>query len=180
MDPLDQLLELSYFDDDDPLAVQTRIVRAESGKKRSILGDIDIDTFVKNVEADRLLLAEIRKQVPNKRGEAEVYLARLKILASRSDPIRLVPLVNRVLAQANIYFDWLDYEFESAEERVSEYYIGGARGVHFALEAFKSAVLLTAINRLEMAAKIIREIPREIPRETPRETPPESPIETVQ
>ena len=122
------------------------------------LGDIELIQFLQNIEADRLLLAEIRKQVPNASGEAEVYLARLKDLASRSDPVRLVPFVNRVLAQAGIYFDWLDYEFESDEERITEYYIGGARGFHFALETFKSAVLLTAINRLEIAAKIIRGI----------------------
>ena len=100
--------------------------------------------------------------MPEARAEAEIYLNRFKNLASRSDPVRLVPLVNRVLSQAPIYFEWLVTDFESEEERVTEYYVGGASGFHFALENFKSAVLLTVINRLDIAARVIRELKSEI------------------
>ncbi len=124
---------------------------------RSMLAYVDIERFLDSLEADRLLVAEIRKQVPEARGEADVFLARLKDLASRSDPVRLVPLVNRVLSNAPMYYDWLDSEFDSEEERIIEYYIGGARGFHFALETFKSSVLLTVINRLDIAGRVIRE-----------------------
>ena len=116
------------------------------------------DPFIRVLEADRRLLAEIRKEIPQDRSEAEVYLTRLKALASRSDPVRLVPLVNRVLKNAPIFYDWLDTPFQTAEEQITEYYIGGARAFHYSLENFKSAVLLTVINRLEMAAAAIYEL----------------------
>jgi hypothetical protein len=119
---------------------------------------IDLDDFAVRLEADRRLLAEIRKDVPEEKVEAETYLSRFKELAAQSDPVRLVPLANRVLSQAPIYLEWLDREFESEEERVTEYYMGGASGFHFALDNFKNAVLLTVINRLDIAARLIREL----------------------
>ena len=118
---------------------------------------IEIESFIKMLEADRLLLVEIRKKVPTVRKEAGAYFARLKELSGRSDSIRLVPLANRILQRVNIFYTWMENEYRSEEERVAEYYIGGASGFHFALEEFKSAVLFTAINRLDMAARVIRE-----------------------
>jgi hypothetical protein len=114
--------------------------------------------LIAKLESDRLLLAQVRKQVPQTREEAELYLGRLKRLASRSDPVRLVPLANRVLDQSVIYYDWLEREFEDPGERVVEYYIGGARGFHIALEEFKSAAMFTVINRLDVTVGILTEL----------------------
>ena len=110
------------------------------------------------MDADRLLLYEIRKETPNERKEAEAYLKGLKELAALSDPVRLVPKATRVLEQAPLYYDWLEKEFKDSAERVSEYYVGGAQGFQIALEEFKSMVLMTVINRLEIAARALREI----------------------
>jgi hypothetical protein len=118
----------------------------------------EIEKFLEVVKVDRRLLSEIRKEVPTDRREAELYLIRLKKLSSQSDPVRLVPLVNRVLSNSTIYFEWLDEEFESEEDRIMEYYIGGARGFHFALEEFRTAVLLIIINRLEITERIVSEL----------------------
>ena len=123
-----------------------------------ILSDLDLGQFTDRMEADRRLLSEIRKNVPDIRREAESYLDRLKNLASLSDPVRLVPLANRVLSNATIYFDWLDRDFADENERAMEYYVGGARGFNIALETFKSAVMFTIINRLDVAAKLINEL----------------------
>ncbi len=120
-----------------------------------VLQIIDLDDLPDLIEADRRLLSEIRKEVPENRKEAEVYLKRLKKLASASDPIRLVPLVNRVLDNSTIYYDWLDKEFENQDERIMEYYVGGARGFSFALGNFRSAVLYTVINRLDITSRIV-------------------------
>lgn len=144
-----------------PLKGPKLSLREAVDASRRSFGPIDINQFIDSLEADRRLLVEIRKEVPTARGEAENYLARLKELSALSDPVRLVPLANRVLSQAPIYFDWVDGEFESPEEQVAEYYIGGARGFHFALEAFKSAVMFTLINRLDIAARLIRELDSE-------------------
>lgn len=119
---------------------------------------VDRHELIAQLESDRLLLAQVRKQVPQTREEAELYLGRLKRLASRSDPVRLVPLANRVLDQSVIYYDWLEREFDDPGERVVEYYIGGARGFHIALEEFKSAAMFTVINRLDVTVGILTEI----------------------
>ncbi len=127
--------------------------------------DVRLTNLIRQLEADRLLLAEIRKEVPRSREEAEIYLSRLKELASKSNPVRLVPLINRVLTRASVFYDWLTTEFESQEDQIVDYYIGGARGFHFALEEFKSAALLTVINRLEIAANVIKELKIELSEE---------------
>jgi hypothetical protein len=119
---------------------------------------IDISDFVRKMAADRRLLSEVRKEVPESRDEAEMYLARLKKLAAEADPVRLAPLMDRVLSQASIYFEWLEGEFESEEDRVAEYYLGGAQGFYFAIENFKSAVLMNVINRLEIAGRLVQEL----------------------
>lgn len=123
----------------------------------SILNDVEIERFLAGAEADRRLLSELRKRVPDSRTEAEIFLARLKELAERADPVRLAPRANRVLEQATIYYDWLETEFETAEEEIYEYYIGGAQGFSRALEEFENAVLLTAMNRLDTAARALQE-----------------------
>lgn len=127
-----------------------------------VAGTLEVLPFIHSLESDRLLLVEIRKQVPEDRMEVEIYLERLKYLSSRSDPVRLVPLVNRVLENSTTYFDWLETEFESPEEELTEYYIGGARSFHFALEEFQSAVMFTIINRLEIAGRLIRDLEAEM------------------
>ena len=124
---------------------------------RRTIDAVDLDLIVERIDADRRLLSEIRKDVPEARWEAEGYLGRLKELASMSDPVRLVPLANRVLSQAPIYFEWLGREFSDDNERAMEYYVGGARGFSLALETFKSAVMFTIINRLDVAGKLITE-----------------------
>ena len=120
-----------------------------------ILEAVDSAQLIARLEADRQLLSEIRKDVPEAVEEAEMYLERLKALAELSDPERLVPLVNRVLDQAPIYFNWLEQEFETQEEQVTEYYVGGARGFSFAMENFRSAVFFVIMNRLDVALRVI-------------------------
>ena len=85
-------------------------------------------------------------------------LERLKELAEKSDPVRLVPLFDRVLDQAPIYFEWLETEYENQDEQITEYYVGGARGFAFAMENFRSAVFLVIMNRLDIASRVISEL----------------------
>ncbi len=140
------------------------VVRAEDAappKPRTpnrILDFVDITSLSRKLETDRLLLSEIRKDVPEAREEAELYLERLKELAEKSDPARLAPLFDRVLDQAPIYFKWLDTEYKTPDEQVTEYYVGGARGFAFAMEKFKSAVFFVIMNRLDIASRVILEL----------------------
>ena len=122
-----------------------------------VLGDTEIEDFLAAIEADRRLLSELRKPVPQNREDAVMFLNGLKELAVRADPIRLAIVANRVLEQAPIYFDWLETEFETPQDEVYEYHIGGVQGFSRALEEFQNAVLMTAINRLDIASRIIQE-----------------------
>lgn len=121
------------------------------------LGSIDIAEFLAAMESDRRLLAELRKSVPQTREEALIYLHRLKQLAERSDPVVLSIQANRVLEQAPIYFDWLETEFEDQADEVYEYYVGGAQGFSRALEEFKNTAMMVAINRIDIASRMIEE-----------------------
>jgi hypothetical protein len=129
-----------------------------SSNPRRAVEAVNPAELVERLDADRLLLSEIRKAVPENRTEAESYLRRLKELAGKSDPVRLVPLANRVLDQAPIYFDWLDREFDSQDEQITEYYVGGARGFSYALENFRTAVMFTIMNRLDLASQVLSEM----------------------
>lgn len=119
------------------------------------------ERLLAQIEADRLLLSELRKPVPLERRESELYLQRLRELATASDPVRLSLLVHTVIQQAPLYFDWAEREFESPDQRVFEYYIGGARGFHDALEELRKGVLFTVMNRLDTLAAFIDELPSE-------------------
>ena len=147
----------------DPGVALVSISAEDAAKpKSSLIGRtleaVKIPELIDKLDVDRLLLSEIRKPVPDDRGEAESYLARLKFLAGRADPLRLVPLANRLLDQAPIYFDWLDRDFESQDEEVMEYYVGGARGFSYALDNFKTAVMFSIMNRLDVASRVIFEL----------------------
>ncbi len=123
-----------------------------------ILDSVDSEDLAKKLASDRLLLAEIRKDVPEAIQEAALYLDRLKELAARSDPVRLVQLFDRVLDQAPIYFRWLETEYEDQDEQIIEYYVGGARGFAFAMGNFRSAVFFVIMNRLDIASRVISEL----------------------
>ncbi len=115
-----------------------------------------VRSLMVRVESDRRLLAELRKQVPHDRLEAELYLKRIRELAAISDPIRLVPMANNVIRQAPALFEWLETEYDDDDERARDYYIGGSWAFHRRFEAFKNAVMLTVINRLDTLAYYVQ------------------------
>lgn len=127
-----------------------------SAAVQKALGTTDVQGFLDSMDADRLLLFEVRKALPDKRADANVYLARLKDLASKSDAARLVPKVNRLIEQAPIYYDWLEKNIQNQQDNQNEFVVGGARGFTVAFDDFQSEVLLVVINRLEMAGNAIR------------------------
>ena len=108
------------------------------------------------VEADRRLLAELRKEIPSNRAEAELYLRRIRELAAISDPVALVPVANNVIRQAPALFEWLETEYDDPDERARDYYIGGSWAFHRRFEAFRKAVLLTVIRRLDAIGYILQ------------------------
>lgn len=116
-----------------------------------------VERLLAQVEADRLLLSELRKPIPVDRKAAEEYLRKIRDLAAASDPVSLSLLANTVIQQAPYYFDWAEKDFDDPDQRALEYYVGGARGFHLALEEFKRGVLLTIINHLEALSELVYE-----------------------
>jgi hypothetical protein len=121
------------------------------------LGSTDVRSFLASMDADRLLLFEVRKDLPNKRSDADAYLKHLKELAARSDAARLVPKVNRMIEQAPTYYDWLEKNIQNQTDNQNEYVVGGARGFLVAFQDFQNEVMLIVINRLEIAGNALRE-----------------------
>ncbi len=120
------------------------------------LGSNDMQSFLASMDADRLLLFEVRKDLPQKRNEADVYLKRLKDLAAKSDAARLVPKVDRLIEQEPIYYDWLEKNIQNQADNQNEYVVGGARGFLVAFQDFQNEVMLVVINRLEIAGNALR------------------------
>lgn len=138
-------------------AVEAAAASARRTAVLEALGSTDLATFLDAMEADRLLLSEVRKDLPEQRSDADVYLERLKELAGRSDPARLVPRVNRLIEQAPIYYAWLEKNIPDQTASNSEFVVGGARGFIVAFQEFQNTLLLTVINRLEIAAHALQE-----------------------
>jgi hypothetical protein len=101
------------------------------------------------MEADRLLLAELRKDVPTDRTEAESYLARVQDLALASDPARLGVIVSRVREAAPRWLDWRAATYATTQEATTAYLQSGASAFDASWENLHDAVLLTVVNRLD-------------------------------
>jgi hypothetical protein len=101
------------------------------------------------LEADRLLLGELRKNFPDDIDEAQTYLERLKELALKADPARLGPLATRMVEKSPPYLKWRDKEYTTAEEAAREYARSGAREFQSLFNQFNNAVLQTVVNHID-------------------------------
>ena len=113
------------------------------------------DTLYDPIEADRQLLFELRKGLPETRQEAEAQLARIQRLALSSNPARLGQVVDRVSESAPAFFDWRFSQFSSTEEATAAYINTGANAFESSMEDFRSAVLLSVANRLDGLLNVI-------------------------
>lgn len=107
------------------------------------------DDLYEPLEADRQLLFELRKGLPETRPEAEAQLERIRSLALASDPARLGRLVDRVEETAPAFLDWRFGDFSSSEEFTSAYISTGANAFDTTMEEFRSEVLMAVANRLD-------------------------------
>jgi hypothetical protein len=101
------------------------------------------------LEADRMLLAELRKDVPNTHAEGEAFVAHIVDLALASDPAGLGVIVSRVRNAAPAWLDWRDGQYTTAQEAADAYARSGAAAFDASWENLHDAVLLTVVNRLD-------------------------------
>ena len=113
------------------------------------------DDLYDPLEADRQLLFELRKGLPETRTEAEAQLDRIRALALSSNPARLGQLVDRVDDAAPAFLDWRFSQFTSSQEATEAYINTGANAFDSSMDEFRSEVLMSVANRLDGLLNVI-------------------------
>jgi chromosome segregation ATPase len=113
------------------------------------------DSMYEPLEADRQLLFELRKGLPETRPEAEAQLERIRNLALSSNPRKLGQLVDRVDDAAPAFFDWRFTQFTSTQEATQAYINSGANAFDSSMNELRNEVLLSVANRLDGLLTII-------------------------
>lgn len=116
------------------------------------------DDLYDPLEADRELLLELRKGLPETRPEAEAQLSRIRALALSSNPAKLGQLVDRVDDAAPAFFDWRFTQFASTQEATQAYISSGANAFDSSMNELRNEVLLSAANRFDGVLTIIDRI----------------------
>jgi hypothetical protein len=135
--------------EDQLAAANARIAQLESQNERidDLLGAFD--DMYDGMEAERQLLIELRKPIPEERATAEAYFQRLQSLAVVSDPTRLGQPASRLLETAPTYLDWRDGSYPTQADRDAAFLSTGAAGFGRDFDDLEKAVLLTVANRLD-------------------------------
>lgn len=113
------------------------------------------DEVYEALEADRQLLFELRKGMPETRPEAEAQLERMRSLALLSNPSRLGQIIDRVGEVAPSFFEWRFTDFGSAEEATQAYIDTGANAFDTSMTEFRNEVLMSVANRLDGLLTVI-------------------------
>jgi hypothetical protein len=113
------------------------------------------DEIYDPMEADRQLLFELRKELPETRPEAEAQLERMRTLALAADPALLGQLVDRLGDATPAFLDWRFDEHASDAEAAQAYVESGASAFDTTMSEFRDEVLLSVANRLDGILTII-------------------------
>ncbi len=113
------------------------------------------DELYEPLEADRKLLFELRKGLPETRPEAEAQLDRIRSLALSADPARLSQLVDRVDDAAPAFLDWRFAQCTSSQEATEAYINTGANAFDSSMDEFRREVLMSVANRLDGLLNVI-------------------------
>jgi hypothetical protein len=150
-DPGDAAISVSESALEDATPEELRDLVGELAGERDTLARTlaRFDDLYEPLEADRQLLFELRKGVPETRPEAEAQIERLRSLAKSSDPSRLGRVVERVAEAAPEFFDWRFTEFATAQEATEAYIASGANAFDSSMSEFRNEVLLSVANRLD-------------------------------
>ena len=133
----------------DNTALQQAIdeLERERDELRDSLGRFD--ELYAPLEADRQLLFELRKDLPETRPEVEAQLDRIRSLALTSDPARLGRVVDRLDDAAPAFLDWRFGEYVTPQEINEAYIETGANAFDSSMSEFRSEALMSVANRLD-------------------------------
>ena len=113
------------------------------------------DDAYEPMEANRQLLFELRKVLPETRPEAEAQLERMRSLALAADPAHLGQLVDRLGEAAPDFLDWRFNDHASDAEAAQAYIDSGASAFDTTMSEFRNEVLLSVANRLDGILTVI-------------------------
>ncbi len=107
------------------------------------------------VEKHRLLLVEMRRDVPTTREDARAYWSNLKSIAAEADPALVTP-IDRIILRIDNYFDW-DERQPSLNVSVDDNYLAwlesyslsGASEYGAYVDVFTKDAMLAIINQLD-------------------------------
>ena len=107
------------------------------------------------VEKHRLLLVEMRRDIPVSREDARDYWSNIKSIAADADPALVTP-IDRIILRIDNYFDW-DERQPSLNVSVDDEYLAwlesyslsGASEYSSYVEVFTKDALLAIINQLD-------------------------------
>lgn len=108
-----------------------------------------LEDIYEPLEADRQLLFELRKDLPDSRPEAEAQLERMRSLALAANPAQLGQLVDRLLEAAPAFLEWRYGQFATDTEAAQAYVDGGAGAFDTSMTEFRNEVLMSVANRLD-------------------------------
>jgi chromosome segregation ATPase len=108
-----------------------------------------LEDIYEPLEADRQLLFELRKDLPDSRPEAEAQLERMRSLALAANPAQLGQLVDRLLEAAPAFLEWRFAQFATDTEAAQAYVESGAGAFDTSMTEFRNEVLMSVANRLD-------------------------------
>ena len=128
-----------------------RRIEAAPETRSAFPGIPDVERFAEQIEADRLLLVEMRKELPDERREAFAFWNNVKELAAVSDP-SLVAKANNVITALPAYFNFLETDFENQQDAVLTFQLTGASDYEAASDDFWRSFALSLIDRLTIVS----------------------------
>lgn len=128
-----------------------RRIEAAPETRSAFPGIPDVERFAEQIEADRLLLVEMRKELPDERREAFAFWNNVKDLAAVSDP-SLVAKANNVITALPAYFNFLETNFDNQQDAVLTFQLTGASDYETASDEFWRSFALSLIDRLTIVS----------------------------
>ena len=148
---------------DNKVQLSTAIQEAEISEDELSKMNTRLDSITKTIEKfenDKLLLVELRKEIPASRFEAHSHWERVKDIAVVSDPT-LGPKIDKVISMIDAYYDWLDQQ-PGANSTDTDFFnwivegnISGAINYTSEIGKFQNDALLAVIIRMDAAVSLV-------------------------
>tara|TARA_B100001179_G_C18566074_1_gene392832 strand:+ start:594 stop:1427 length:834 start_codon:yes stop_codon:yes gene_type:complete len=120
---------------------------------------VSIKSVILRFDNDKLLLVEIRKEIPQTRDEAQQHWKNVKTIALQTDS-SLGPAIDKVITKIDPYYDWIAKldNVTNDEEYINwiiEGQLSGAYTYSDEIVEFRNDALLAVIIRMDAALSLI-------------------------